>query len=331
MSDEIKKHLDHIYKQLKSKKAAVLVGAGFSKNANLGFPDGAELIREFYTKLPCSDIQCENLLTMAQEVEKQFGRPRLDDIIHNSIPDNDHSPSALHKKLLSLPWTDIFTTNFDTLLERAGKTFPSKHFETIARGEDLIGSAGITRIVKLHGSLPKGPFTITQQDYKEYREKFALFVNTIQQALIEKTLCVIGFSGDDNNFRNWTKWLHNILESPKIVPQKKPKIYFLIYKNIEEIPEEIRREWDSRNITPLQISGYGGNRRSCYEALLDHLLELSTPATVQEWLNLQTITVGSRHKRSGCALMHFAAKDGRLDVLEWLQDRGEDISAGDRQ
>ena len=55
----------------------------------------------------------------AEEVEAAFGRPALDNILQDCIPDLEYEPSELHKKLLNLPWTDVFTTNYDTLLERA--------------------------------------------------------------------------------------------------------------------------------------------------------------------------------------------------------------------
>lgn len=55
---------------------------------------------------------------LAQEVEISFGRTKLDTILKDSFPDKDYSPSSLHKDLLNLSWRDVFTTNYDTLLER---------------------------------------------------------------------------------------------------------------------------------------------------------------------------------------------------------------------
>jgi len=51
-------------------------------------------------------------------------------------------------------------------------------------------------------------------------------------------------------------------------------------------------------------------------------------AAVQDWISRQFNQVGSRNKR-GLALVHFAAKDGRRDVLAWLKIQGEDINAKD--
>jgi len=68
------------------------------------------------------------------------------------------------------------------------------------------------RIVKLHGSFPAHrPFIITQEDYQSYSRKFAPFVNLVQQSIMENAFCLIGFSGDDPNFLQWSKWVRDNL------------------------------------------------------------------------------------------------------------------------
>ena len=68
------------------------------------------------------------------------------------------------------------------------------------------------RIVKLHGSLPaQFPLIVTEEDYRTYPTKFAPFVNTVQQAMMETVFLLIGFSGDDPNFLNWSGWVRDNL------------------------------------------------------------------------------------------------------------------------
>jgi NAD-dependent SIR2 family protein deacetylase len=72
--------------------------------------------------------------------------------------------------LVQLPWTDIFTTNYDTLLERAAENITQKEqvYTVVINKEDLALSKS-PRIVKLHGSFPsQRPFIITQEDYRKY-------------------------------------------------------------------------------------------------------------------------------------------------------------------
>lgn len=106
--------------------------------------------------------------------------------------------------LLKLPWSYIFCTNYDTLLERTLPFIHERKYEIIRKIESIHGSHK-PRIVKLHGSFPDTfPFTITGEDFRLYPTKFAPFVNMVQQSLVENIFCLIGFSGEDPNFLNWT-------------------------------------------------------------------------------------------------------------------------------
>ena len=136
------------------------------------------------------------------------------------MSDENYLPSSLHKNLLRLPWTDIFTTNYDTLLERAYQYITEYKYHIVVNQKDLINSSGTARIVKLHGSFPSnGPFIITEEDFRTYPYDHAPFVNTMQQSLLENTFILIGFSGNDPNFLKWIGWIHDnlgIKNSPKI-------------------------------------------------------------------------------------------------------------------
>lgn len=102
----------------------------------------------------------------------------------------------------------MFTTNYDTLLERARASVTLKHYDVVATDEELL-YANQPRIVKLHGSFPSPPFVVTEEDYRRYPSDHAPFVNTVRQSLLENTLCLIGFSGDDPNFLQWIGWLRD--------------------------------------------------------------------------------------------------------------------------
>ena len=57
-------------------------------------------------------------LRVAQEYHTAFGSSALSNKIRDLVPDLEYRPGDLHKRLLRLPWADIFSTNWDTLLER---------------------------------------------------------------------------------------------------------------------------------------------------------------------------------------------------------------------
>lgn len=145
------KYMNEIAAALTEKKAAVMIGAGFSKNAkkvnssDTYFMDWNQLTDLFYKELyGDSEIPGKNYnnsLRLAQELEVTLGRPVLESIIHRAVPEEDYAPSELYKSLLSLGWNDVFTTNYDTLLERAADMVTTHRYDVILTQEDLVYSS----------------------------------------------------------------------------------------------------------------------------------------------------------------------------------------------
>ena len=270
--------LDEIAERLFSGHAAIMVGAGFSRNAIPKedglpkFPTWVELGDVFYEKL-YGEEKAEigekkrflNPLKLAFQVETNFGRPVLDKIITDRVPDLYHEPSLLHEKLLKLPWQDVFTTNYDTLLERASRKVMQRKYSFIVNTDDLI-YAEKPRIIKLHGSLPSTkPFIITEENYRRYPKDFAPFVNMVQQSLIENALCMIGFSGDDPNFLQWIGWIRD-----NIGTEHASKMYFI---GIDPLSPVDRTIFDQRHIVYIDASKCTSkiNPGDKIEAVIDYL------------------------------------------------------------
>ncbi len=185
-------YLDEISQRLLSGHAAVMVGSGFSRNASPDFPSwnqlGDLLYETIHGKRPGPDTHYLDVPTLAHEVEAALGRPALDRILRDAIPDLASDPSPLHTKLLELPWADVLTTNYDTLLERARSSISSRRYEIVTNSNDL-GDSGKPRIVKLHGSFQSDRrLIVTDEDYRCYPEESAPFVNTVRQALGKHTM-----------------------------------------------------------------------------------------------------------------------------------------------
>jgi SIR2-like domain len=170
-------------------QAAVMVGSGFSRNAEkiapgtLNMPTWDDLAEKMYDELDSQNLsgkkqsKITNPLNLASEYEAIFGRSALNDFLTRSIPNDQYNPSKLHKLLMSLPWSDVFTTNYDTLLERTRPAIHDRKYDLICKHEDIPGKMK-PRIVKLHGSFPSHqPFIFTEEDYRTYPRKFAPFVN----------------------------------------------------------------------------------------------------------------------------------------------------------
>jgi len=284
---DIKCYLDEIAERLWSGHAAVMVGAGFSRNARKAvvtapdFPSWHDLANHFYRKLhnrsPNAETHYLNPLKLADEVQAAFGRPVLNQLLRTQIPDREHEPSELHVRLLELPWVDVFTVNYDTLLERACVKVTSRRFDVVINKEDLVYSSP-PRIVKLHGSLPSTrPFVISEEDYRRYPREQAPFVNTVQQALIENTLCLIGFSGEDPNFLHWIGWVRDNLGK-----ENSPKVFLV---GIPSLTAAQRALLEQRNVVVVdlaQIRSLENDNAKALSAFLRYLVERK-PNTFFDW------------------------------------------------
>lgn len=299
MDTNAKRYLELISQHLQEHHAALFVGAGFSLNADKvtsdvpDIPLWAGLAQKFKEKLGDSDQN--DPLALAESVEIAYGRSELDHLLLDSIKDADYRPSPLYEKLLRLPWSDVFTTNYDTLLERAGENLVEKTFTLVTNKNDLVGSSGATRLIKLHGSFPsQRPFIITAEDYRTYPQKFAPFVNTVQQSLLENTLCMIGFSGNDPNFNNWIGWIRDNLGA-----ENAPYLYLLSHEAVSDV----RREWlHRRNIIVVDLSEIfsAESPYAIYEQTLDYLWNTYSEfhATGQNWKIEQLLGKNLNHTAS---------------------------------
>lgn len=113
----------------------------------------------------------------------------LDKIIQDSLPDDRVYPNTLYRDLLNLPWHDVFTTNYDRLLEKSWTADGmNRHYNLVTNKETLIYTPS-PRIIKLHGSFPNiHPYIITEEDYRKYPQNYPEFVNTVRQGSYRKSV-----------------------------------------------------------------------------------------------------------------------------------------------
>jgi len=276
-----------------------MVGAGFSLNAqplpgvSSSFSTWNDLARAMFEELHPVDNTDENFdisarerkllssdaLRLASQYEAAFNRGKLEQLLKLNNPDLLHKPARLHEIMMQLPWRDVFTTNYDTLLERT--IISSKAYSCVTTAKDLT-QANSPRIIKLHGSFPSTtPFIITEDDYRKYPRNYAPFVNTVQQSLIENSLVLIGFSGEDPNFLAWTGWIRDELN------HHHAPIYLVGILNIGNADRQLLKK---RGVTPIDLGPIFqkcADHEKHYIALqwFFESLQAAKPKTSENWLN----------------------------------------------
>ncbi len=232
--------------------AAVLVGAGFSRNAIRAADDTPEpplwndlafkMAAQLYPKNP-EAAPTGAPLRLAEEYRTYFGQAALDEFVRKNVPDKAWEPGPLHRALLDLPWSDVLTTNWDTLLERTALT--GTDYE-IVRTPAEVAHAAPRRIIKLHGSIGTSEhFIFAEEDYRTYPARYAVFMNLARQIFIENELCLVGFSGDDPNFLQWSGWVRDHLG------ENARRIYLVGALNLGSAQ---RKFLEARNISPIDLT-----------------------------------------------------------------------------
>lgn len=273
--------LDRIRRYLHLGKASVMVGAGFSRNADvpahIKVKQWNDVGEDIYCSLQATEkaepkeLVFKTPMRLASEFAAVNGRSELDNLIRDAIPDDKMTPGGLHRQLLELPWRDVFTTNYDTLLERTRGGL-HRHYSVVTSKEMLLYKKS-PRIVKLHGSFPdKTPFLMTEEDFMTYPTRHPEFVNTVRQALVESIFCLVGFSGDDPNFTSWQAWLQDVMGE-----YAGPSYLITCDKNYNEAFKVLMKQRGVEVVNLSEIKGLGD-----YKTALDFFFTYLSPRE-PEW------------------------------------------------
>jgi hypothetical protein len=179
---------------------AVFVGAGLSSDA--GLPNWGELLKAPQEE---ADVPADPDLTVVAEYilfAENWTRSRLEGHILSEIMKRDVAPTASHRSIAALPVSDVWTTNYDPLLERANPAA-----QVITQDDDVrkVGASRCT-IVKMHGSIKPGPPhdwdrppIITRSDFESYEQAFPRTWALLRATYLSRTFLFLGFSFTDPN------------------------------------------------------------------------------------------------------------------------------------
>lgn len=181
---------------------AMFVGAGLSLDA--GMPGWKGLLLGLKDK--CEIPSMEDLPLLAEYIAndaKNAGRAALEEHILDEIASKGCVPTDGHQLVGRIPIQEIWTTNYDRLLESAlGQDV------TVAITDSDIQSIGSARrtLVKMHGSISNGPPpvwaarpVITRSDYEQYEQKHPRTWALLRAAYLSRTILFLGFSFTDPN------------------------------------------------------------------------------------------------------------------------------------
>ncbi len=181
--------------------AAMLVGAGLSRGA--GLPDWNRLLEVPRERVGIPGVVRDlPLVAEYYEQDPQGGRDSLKDHLLRSTAGVGAVPGDGHRLLAELPVRDVWTTNYDALIEQS---MPGCH--VVASDDDtrLVGH-GHRSVVKMHGSILPGPQprwasepVISRTDYERYEFNRPRTWALLRASYVTRTFLFLGFSFADPN------------------------------------------------------------------------------------------------------------------------------------
>jgi hypothetical protein len=181
--------------------AALFIGAGMSLNA--GYPTWHQLLEK-----PRADAQIPASLSDLPLVAQYYvqtvpgGREALENHILTRMAETTVHPDEGHALLAELPVDEIWTTNYDPLIEQMIQT------KSVVSGDgDLADRRTLNRrrIIKMHGSVSADnkhwlsrPI-ITRSDYETYESEHPRLWAALRATYLTKSMLFLGFSFTDPN------------------------------------------------------------------------------------------------------------------------------------
>ena len=194
-----------LLKDFVNNRVIPIIGAGFSKNAelpaNLSMPDWKELGRIAASEIP--DYTYDNdAIDALSYYEVLYSRVKLVELLMKELHFGKIQPNNTHKSFCELFTGTICTTNFDSLIEDTMTQLHRPVSVVVTKDRLTIGYNDESRIVKLHGDFNHPErMVITERDFDVYLDKNPIFATYIANLFITNTMLLIGYSLDDNDFR----------------------------------------------------------------------------------------------------------------------------------
>ena len=216
---------------------------------------------------------------------------------------------TVHQRFLMGKWQYVFTTNFDNALEFTNELFDMGYL-TIRADYEMSRKKMARPIVKIHGSLVPAdqtldsPFMfdgdcsrryiISKEDFDTYFQRHEAFSYLLRVAMLSGSYLLLGFSGDDPNFKSWLNWVKDILDKDnggventekddngeRLVKDGEEDIkVFLVLTDNEPIPDEQKLYYKNHHIGVIHLDApeiraqLGYSDRASTSHKIDHLLK----------------------------------------------------------
>ena len=203
------KYLDIIPQPLRDSiihnRCLPIVGSGFSKNADIPkgqrMCDWGELGRSFAEEMPTYEYS--STIDAVSAYEHAFSRPIMVEKMKSILLSGIVKPGTTHEAFCQLQFDIVCTTNFDHLLEEGYQKIARPCCSIISESQlSITPRKDELTLLKFHGDIDHpDKMVVTEEDYDKFLEGNPMMATYLSNLLITRTPLFIGYSLDDDDFR----------------------------------------------------------------------------------------------------------------------------------
>lgn len=195
----------HLARAVRDRKVVLFVGSGVSQNLDL--PSFGQLMRQIANRLNFDPDVFQthgDYLTLAEYYMVEKGhigelRSWIDKEWHEG---RDISASAVHRLIVDLDFPIIYTTNYDTWIERAFEHWGKPYHKVVNVGDLARVTDGSTQIVKFHGDFENdSSIVLSETSYFERLSFESPLDVKLRSDLLGRSVLFVGYSFQDINMR----------------------------------------------------------------------------------------------------------------------------------
>ncbi len=249
LSDETKSQLDELIEAIESGAAVLFLGAGASK------PSGGPLVRELVEKLtgafPRVPTPMEpDMFRVCEAIIDEYDRTKMEDFIRRELETLPMKP--FHADLIQLPWSAIFTTNYDLLIENAYKNVrrPRRCHPVYARVPNpQTNHLEWINLFKLMGCISRtgeaeGSPVLTRRDYVRRQRDYPQYYKLLSDYVKNGILIYCGYSFNDDVALDVIGEVRDTFTDDRL-----PKSYAIYHEPVTD--ESILKRLIRNKITPV--------------------------------------------------------------------------------
>ena len=225
-----KQFIKNYSKSLKDGKASLFVGSGISRKS--GYARWKDILRECAEEIGLDvEKEVQDLIALAQFYVNDKNRTKINQTIADYFKDSNGSITDVHKKLCAFPVRSIWTTNYDTLIERT-LDFLDINYSVLTDDKSYTSMPRNVKMVvhKIHGDV-KNPSEciITRSDYEAYEKKHDIVLSELKGEMCANSFLFLGYSFSDTDIQ------HILSKIRLIYKENNPQRHYCIMEKVKRV------------------------------------------------------------------------------------------------